>query len=171
MGGGRVVSIMRDPRVENPHNVHLSCSPVSMELFPGGPGSCLVGLGPWRVPRNPGEPLGRGATSFGSCLPQCLGPCGLRVIRWLLREFSLNVPLTRCSNCWLPCSYGTHCVDNGAGSGWTACYRPCRRRPAISPCHRIDESRHILGLLVLLFYVGHVCVVALAVLISCFITC
>jgi hypothetical protein len=54
--GGRVVSIMRDPRVGNPHNVHLSCSPVSVELCPGGPGSCMAGPGPWRVPRNPGEP-------------------------------------------------------------------------------------------------------------------
>jgi hypothetical protein len=33
-GGGRVVSIVRDPRVGNPHNVHLSHSLVSMELCP-----------------------------------------------------------------------------------------------------------------------------------------
>jgi hypothetical protein len=36
--GGQVVSIMRDPRVGNPHNVHLSRRPVSVELCPGGPG-------------------------------------------------------------------------------------------------------------------------------------
>jgi hypothetical protein len=36
--GGRVVSTMRDPRVGNPHNVHLSHSSVSVELCPGGLG-------------------------------------------------------------------------------------------------------------------------------------
>jgi hypothetical protein len=56
MGQGTVVSIMWDPRDGNPHNVHPSRCPVSVELFPGGPGSCFVGPGPWRVPRNPGEP-------------------------------------------------------------------------------------------------------------------
>jgi hypothetical protein len=52
-----------------------------------------------------------------------------------------------------------------------ACYGPCRRRPAISPCRRTDERSHILGLLVILFYVGHVCVVASANSVSHRITC
>jgi hypothetical protein len=36
--GGRIVSIMQDPRVGNPHNFHLSPQPVSVELCPGGLG-------------------------------------------------------------------------------------------------------------------------------------
>jgi hypothetical protein len=39
------MSIMRGTRVRNPHNLHMSRCPVSVELCPRGPGSCMAGSG------------------------------------------------------------------------------------------------------------------------------
>jgi hypothetical protein len=60
--GGQVVSIMRDPRVGNPHNVHLSRCPVFVELCPGGPGPA------WQA-RDLGEFLETQANRTGTRCP------------------------------------------------------------------------------------------------------
>ena len=54
--GGRLMSVMWDPRDGNPHLLRLPRGPVSMELYLRGFGACMAGPRPRRVPRILGEP-------------------------------------------------------------------------------------------------------------------
>jgi hypothetical protein len=118
--GGRVVSSMQDPRVGNPHNVHLSPQPVSVEL-------CLGGLGPAWQARDPGELLETQPNRAGM---------RRRLFWFMFATMSWTLWITR--NMMVIEKLFPRCASHSVfkmlaflqlwypltGSGWMACYEP-----------------------------------------------
>jgi hypothetical protein len=161
---------MRDLLVGNPHNVHLTAARFMWSFVHEalGPAWQAQDLGKFlETQANRSETRRR----LFHVRRGCLGSYGLSVIKMVIEKVLSRYASDSVFKMLVSCSYGTHYVDCGTWSGWMASYGPCRRRPAVSPCHQTDELRRILRYLVFLFYVGHECVVAPAISVSHAMTC